>query len=250
MEQIIATIRSASESEKGALYETLYKENLPLLRKIASRYRGICARDRSVDVEDLLQTGFLALVAAASAYDPARGSWTQIASYYVRRAYRLTIGIYDGKPHAAFNALSLNSPASEDADMAFIDLLEDDSQPEIDELLLKSETAAVVSSALSSMKDQSASAVIRKIDLSGFSYKDVGREFGVTSRRVRSMRRAGYHELRRNPAMKRLADSYSLDERTHFYKHKGVTRFRADWSSVTEDAAVWRIENGKLKMEN
>ena len=38
-----------------------------------------------------------------------------------------------------------------------------------------------------------------------------------------------------------------LDERTRFHAHKGVEAFNRDWTSVTEAAALWRIEQQALE---
>ena len=53
------------------------------------------------------------------------------------------------------------------------------------------------------------------------------------------MNRKSLGQLRRNRDLQELAE---LDGLTRFHAHKGVSSFRRDWSSVVEDAVIWRDE--------
>ena len=58
------------------MYEDLYAQNKGLIVTMARKYAAACEMDRAVSVEDLIHTGFIAVVDAARTYDPAAGrSW-------------------------------------------------------------------------------------------------------------------------------------------------------------------------------
>ena len=57
------------------------------------------------------------------------------------------------------------------------------------------------------------------------------------------------HKQNRDQRRKDLAADFTLDELTRFHSHKGFTAFNRDWTSVTEDAALWRIEQCKSTSE-
>jgi len=60
--------------------EKLYQDYLPLIRSIASRYKGMVA------FEDLVQEGFLGLLEAEERFDSSRGAkFSTYAFYWVKR---------------------------------------------------------------------------------------------------------------------------------------------------------------------
>ena len=62
---------------------------------------------------------------------------------------------------------------------------------------------------------------------------------GADERQVRQTGQRARRWLARDWRLQRLVD---LDNRTRFHAHKGVAAFNRDWTSVTEGAALWRIE--------
>lgn len=56
-------------------------------------------------------------------------------------------------------------------------------------------------------------------------------------------------EQNRDQRRKDLAADFTLDELTRFHAHKGLTAFNQDWTSVTEGAALWRVEQCKSTSE-
>lgn len=225
------------------MYEALYAQNRELLIALARRYRRICALDRAVSVEDLVQAGFFALVKAAKRYDPARGkSWTGWATWHILREYRRTLGLRDGRfTRADTGAVALDRPLPEplgDA-MTLKDLIVDDSLPEADAALLDEELRRGVRAAVARLPDPRQRRAMELCGLSGASFREAAARTGMTLSQVRRLYHLAGTRLSADRKLRAMAD---LDARTRFHAHKGVQAFERDWTSVTEGAALWRIE--------
>ena len=80
------------------MYEKLYEENKGLLRMMARRYARVCALDRAVSVEDLMQAGFVGLMRAAATFDPEAGkSWAGWARWHIRMEFESALGLRHGR---------------------------------------------------------------------------------------------------------------------------------------------------------
>ena len=228
------------------MYEELYAQNKGLLISMARRYAGPCAMDRAISEEDLTQAGFLALVQAAQTYDPACGkSWVGWAMWHIRREYDRMLGLRDGRfIHAHSGADTLDRPLS-DADgegATPLELLADDSLPPLDAGLLLAELRRGVREAVDRLEDPEQRRVIKLFHLEERSCRNTAALMGVDERQVRQISERARRWLARDWRLQRLAD---LDDLTRFHAHKGVAAFNRDWTSVTEGAALWRIEQRK-----
>lgn len=226
------------------MFEELYRQNRGLLWTLANHWREACERDRAVSVDDLAQAGFFGLVNAAQTFDPAAGKpWTSWAAWYITREICAALGYREGRPTKAHtSALALDAPLSEDAEGATLgDSLENKNLPEIDSALLFDEVQRGIRAAVEQLTDEQQRRAIQLHDLGGVTQIETARRLGVSVDRVRRLRRAGHDRLRHNRQLRALADE-QLDERTKFHAHKGVAAFERDWTSVTEGAALWRVE--------
>lgn len=77
------TLLRAHEGDQEAAY-ALYEANLPLIRKIAIRHAHI---DYAVDLDDLMQEGYLATLEAAQAYVDGKWDWPQTLVWALKRRY-------------------------------------------------------------------------------------------------------------------------------------------------------------------
>ena len=225
------------------MYEELYAQNKGLLISMARRYAGACAMDRAVSEEDLIQAGFLALVRAAQTYDPAGGKcWAGWAMWHIRREFDRTLGLREGRfIHAHSGADTLDRPLDEaDGESATpLYLLADDSLPPLDAGLLLVELRREVREAVDRLEDDGQRQVVRLCHLEARSYREAAALMGADERQVRQTGQRARRWLARDWRLQRLVD---LDNRTRFHAHKGVAAFNRDWTSVTEGAALWRIE--------
>lgn len=225
------------------MYEAIYEQNRELLVKMAGRWAARCRLDPAVDVEDLAQAGFFGLLRAADTWDATAGkSWAGWAGWFIRREFESALGLRDGKPNRAHvGALALDDPipGGEEEGITFKDQLPDDSLPDIDADVLLDDVRVGIREALERLKDQRGREVVRGCDLDGKTLHEAAQALQISTERARQLRNRAYKELRKDPRLRALAD---LEARTRYHAHKGVGAFERDLTSVTEGAALWRIQ--------
>lgn len=222
------------------MYEALYEQNKGLVNMLARQYAPLCELDRAVSVEDLAQAGFFALVRAEASYDPDAGrSWAAWAAWNIRCEFNNLLGLRHGHfTRAHTGAVSLDRPVEEDG-CALSELIVDESLPDTDAALLLDETRRCVREAVARLKDAGQRQAIRLRALEGRGCRETAALMGTSPARARRLYAQGGVSLARDP---RLRAQLCLDERTRFHAHKGVQAFNRDWTSVTEGAALWRVE--------
>ena len=205
------------------MYEQLYADNWRLLRYTALRYAAACQRDRAVSVEDLEQAGFFGLIKAKETYTDEPGhSWVKWAIWHITREIYKALGLRDGKPTKSHtSALSLDAPLNEDdpESATGVDLLQDDSLPDIDEGTLLSDLQRCVHDAVNALKDERQREVIKACNLNGITYRDEAEIIGVSPERIRQIIKAGHRLLARD---KRLSNLYDIELRTPYYHTRDV----------------------------
>lgn len=213
----------------------LFRANKGLLYKFARMYSGI---DPAVDIEDLIQAGYMGLMDAEKTYDESKSKWSTWAAFYIRKAMREAVGINTTRIRAHHHTVSLDAPlGDEDDDATLMDKLEDESIPDASSGLIEAERAAAVREAVSRLEGQKRD-VVELHDLEGQSLAQIGRSWDLSRERVRQLREKALLDLRRDWRLRR-----QLDEETPFYRHVGVNTFKTTWTSTTEAAALWRIEH-------
>jgi RNA polymerase sigma factor (sigma-70 family) len=225
------------------VYESLFAQNKGLLIMLARLYAGDCALDRAVSEEDLVQTGFLALVRAKQTYDPSGGrSWTSWAAWHIRREYENALCLRAGmhiQAHSGADTLDRSTSADDGAAATVGELLPDDSLPDVDAGVLLDELRRDVRAAVARLEDDDERRAVQLCQLEERSCRDASRAMGVSPRQFRRLNHRARERLFRDKQLRSLVD---LDDRTRFHAHKGVAAFNRDWTSVTEGAALWRIE--------
>ncbi|MEA4899562.1 MAG: sigma-70 family RNA polymerase sigma factor [Christensenellaceae bacterium] len=236
MQELVKAIKGG---DRARLAE-LYKRNTGLLVTIARRYYGI---DPMVSIDDLTQAGFFGLVAAVDAWEPERGAWSNIAILHVKKAMCEVLGIRTTRKRAHLDTISLDAPLPGNEDGTGMDLLTDESLPDSDMRVLKDEVALAIHAAVSSIPNPRQAEAIRLLHLE--KDEDACRVLGCSRARVHQLEAKGMEVMRRDKRLRDLARAYNLDLdlNTRFHAHKGVAAFNVDWTSVTEAAALWRIEH-------
>lgn len=228
------------------MYEELYAQNRGLLITLANRWREACERDRAVSVEDLAQAGFFGLVKAAQTFDEAAGkSWSSWAAWYIQREFENALYLRDGKftrPHTF--AAALDAPLSEDSaeGLTLGDMLADENAPDIDAGVILDELRQTVRESVEQIREDGPRRAVQLCDLGGRTNRQTAEVLGVTEGQACALRRKAHGILRNNPRIMALASDFALDDMTRFYAHKGLAAFERDRTSVTEGAALWRIE--------
>ena len=218
----------------------LMQRNRGLVYKIAIRYMGVLERCPSVDLEDLLQVGCLALVPAALSFTGQGKTWAGWAAWYISKAIKTALGFrrmtdQGGKqtvtPLPAL--VSLDQPIIDgDPDSGnLIDMIEDPDAISPQEAAERGDLSALVREKVAALPDRQ-SQIITAFDLDGQSLKSISEAWGVSIQRVSDLRQRGFKRLRASCA--RLWRDYS----PNYHKHKSVSAFQRSGSSVTEDLAL------------
>lgn len=212
--------------------QELIMQHSGLVWKWVRYYRFLCEGRADADQDDLYQAGCIGLMEAAQTFDDSKGSWSNWASFYIRKEIREALG--RGK---RLRTVSLDAPAYRDDDTPIVDVVEDGSiVPDID-LQIARETVEAVRAAVDALPEDEA-AVIRAVDLQGLSRPAAARRMGITISEARKLQGRGLRTLRRNASLCALRD---LDQETRFHAHKGVAAFHSSGSSVVEDLVEWRL---------
>lgn len=223
--------------------EKVILQYTPLLYKICKRYQSILDRTGAIDEDDLIQAGRIAICKAQQTYDPDAGA--SFLSYIfdrIRSAMRWTAGI-DPNTGAGPELLEyLDEPITDENgnETAKIDLIPDPSILPFDEPLIEaetcSETAEAVRSAVDRLKSDKQRSAVSMVWLEGKSRSEAAQEMNMKETTFRQIERTARNTLRRDWRLKAYAIGLC-------YRHIGVAAFRSTWTSVTERAALWRIEN-------
>ena len=239
MEEIIAELQADPGDQDKQM--SLMQKNRGLVFHIAIKYRGVLERCPSVDLEDLLQVGCLALVPAALSYDATRGkTWASWAAWYIHREARKALGfrhaLDDGKQKSAPPPalVSLDGPvrADDPESGALIDTIEDPAAIDPQEAAERGDLSALVREKVAALPDRQAQ-IINAFDLDGQSLKSISEAWGVSLQRVSDLRQRGFKRLRRSCVFL-WKEAYHRD----YLRHKTVSAFQRTHSSVVEDLAL------------
>ena len=225
--------------------ESLWASNKGLCVILAKKNRWMLKADVSLSIEDLVQSAFFGLVAAARSYDPIKGkSWASWAAWYISKEFRRLLGWYsnDDPPPAHLFTDSLDVPAiADDAQSdTRMNLLKDDSLPESDASIIADELSEAVHAAMLRVPVRNGSQVLRLKYIEGLTIPQIMDRTGLSNGQVQS---ALYKSLKWLRSDTQLRDAVSLWDDMPTYG-TGVSTFRQS-GSQTERAAMWLLEHRK-----
>jgi RNA polymerase sigma factor (sigma-70 family) len=224
------------------MYEELLKQNRGLIAWAARRYAGAIRKDNAIDMDDLLQAGFIGLVNAGRTYNASTGgSWSQWVLWHIQREYNALLGLRDGRfTKAHSGAISLDAPISEDYDETALDYLEDTNLEPVDAAALLDDDRRVVREAVADLKDDRQREIVERWQLNGETQSEVAKSLGISSERVRQLWRRSQKILARDQRLRQLA---YLADCAPVYRPVSVAQFERTRTSQTERAALWLIEH-------
>lgn len=190
------------------MYEELYEKNQGLLRMMTRRYASLCALDRAVSEEDLMQAGFVALMKAAKSYDAKAGkTWVGWARWHIRMEFERTLGLRHGQfTRAHSGAVALDRPLSGDMEgMTMGELLPDVSVPAADEALLREELRNDVRAAVRRLHSYKQRTVVELCKLEGQSYRQAAARLGVSVDQAYQLFFRASANLSRDPRLRAAA---------------------------------------------
>ena len=233
------------------------------------------ADNAGLTLEDFDQESFFAVQAAAGAYDPEKGSFTTLLSYYVQSQinkavfgeHTRTITAEDGREvRVSANPLndctSLDAPLdADDGGSGTLGDLQSDpaasaAMQAAEDTVYNEELHAALEEALNKLADREA-AVIRRHYYDGQSLREIGTECGVSAGRIQQLERRGLQSLRGMANLCRWRDeiiSTKAWSSTGFgtWNHRGSVEERTveyldDWEAKSR---TWAAEREKLIREH
>jgi RNA polymerase sigma factor (sigma-70 family) len=192
----------------------------------ANRYRWAIERRQDLDMEDLLQAASMGEYIAKLKYAPERGTFSTFSAFYIRNEIRDLLGIRNGRLPPAI--ISLDEPISEESEDTRLDMLEDKTLPDKDEIMQDNERREGVRAAIDRLPDQQRE-VMRKYYLQGMGSKAIGEAMGLTSPQVLHIVEAARRAMRKDRLLRQL-----VEVEAPCYIRVGVSTFQSTRTSAVE----------------
>lgn len=212
----------------------------PWARYWAKRYSWALEGRPYLDIDDLVSAATLGILRAQAKFDPdAEGSnWATFSSYFIRKEIRALIGIRDRELPPAAISLDEPIPGAEDEGSTRLDMLADESLPDIDARALLDDLCANVRDAIEELKDPRQKTIAQRWKLEGETQSAIAEDLNIAPQRVAQIWNAARRNLAKDRRLRAYAD---MELRTPYYKRIGPSAFNTTRTSPTEYAALWRI---------
>lgn len=192
-EELSAAIRAGEHSMLPALWAQVEKFAAMQAGKVARKLNG----RGGVTAEDLYQSGFLALVAAAETHDPDKGAFLTWYGYHLKKAFAEAIG-------RTRNPLDLSSPLDDPIpgtdDLTTADTLDDPAAEQAfenaEESIWREKLHDDLEKAMQALPERQADVLRRRYYL-GQSLSEAGAGLGITKGVARTAETNGLRTLRR-----------------------------------------------------
>jgi RNA polymerase sporulation-specific sigma factor len=211
---------------------------------VARRYIPLVEKRNGIDFDDLIQSGYIGIIAAVWQYDPERGAkFSSFAVFYIRREIRRALGILSSKRDPIDTALPLDAPLNDDeADSATLgDTIAAKEQPD---RLEDKELSEAVRAAVGRIRNDNDRSAIEAYYWDGKTEGQIAEDCGVTGGAIGDRLYRGYRSLRRDSTLLKWVVDYGY---TNFYRHKGVRAFHNTFSSVVEDIIIQAEERDEKR---
>ena len=194
-----------------------------------------------VEVDDLIQSGFLAVVEAVEYFEP-NGEY-MFLSYLgncLKTAFAIAGGYRSNKRDPLLDCTSLDTPLGDDPDSdTLLDLQEDPSDliGEAERRIWLEQLRETMNKAISSLPEEE-QAVLDCRYWKGLTREETGAALGIEHSQIQRHERKALNILAKNKYKNGLAQF--VEERTLYYTHVGVASFTATKTSAVEKIVLAR----------
>lgn len=202
---------------------------------VSNAYRN----PRGVEVDDLKQAGFLALIEAVKTFEAGRAKFLTWYVYYLRRAFNEAQGLRGRRSDLLDRCpISLDGEKSDDSEETWIDTIPDneDHIENVNDKIYREELRAAIEKALDEIPARQA-LIVRRTELEQRSLVETGEEAGVSAAWVHQLRNKGLTALRNNRGLRAF-----LADHINYYRFVGTNQFNTTRMSSTELLALRRME--------
>lgn len=246
-EEIVKAIQDGRKEEIMTLWDQVRRF---AFKEALKRYHKTVGFDGAkgfggVEVDDLMQSAFLAMLEAAQTYDAgAGGKFITWFSFYLRKAFNEVQGYRTArKANDPLNsAKSFDRPVfttDEGDEITLADLTADprDCFEEVEERIYNDELHAALDAEIETLSSRQADA-IRLHYWQGKTLKEAGEIMGISPAAVHVYKKEALINLRR-PKHRHNLEAF-LDRNTSFYLHVGVQAFNSKHESAVEQLVFKR----------
>ena len=248
MEELVLKIQQGQTE----LYTELWLRVHDLISLWAIQYfRSIKTSKRTlggVTTDDLIQSGYFALVDAVEGYDSSKGGFNTYLKYHIMKEFRKAIGRTYKQLHDPLNnAFSLDGKIDEDDpdsgtwyDLAVSRRDFRNYYAAVDDKIYREQLHDALETALNTLPEKEATA-IRSEFWDGYSLKETTERIGCKSiERTRQIRNDGLKRIR-NGSQGKMLERF-LDDNTSFYKGMGLGAYKQSNISGVERVVRKRKE--------
>lgn len=223
------------------LYPDLWEQVRRFVAQQARRRFQATAGFGGVEIDDLIQSGYLAMVDAVGRFDPAAEcSFLTVLDFCLKTAFAAAGGYRTSKRDMLDNCLELDAPTGEDQDGTLLDTIRAPGDPysATEERIYRQQLHDTLERAISDLPPKEAD-TIRRYYWDGQTLDQICIEAGRTREAVRQWRDHGLKRLKEQRRQNGL-DQF-VDERMNYYRGNGLAIFSRTLTSSTEQKALRRI---------
>lgn len=229
----------AVKNGDSAYLPVLWGRMQRMIQRKANQYRKMLLDDfnRSVDAEDLIQSGFFAMNEAIKRYDPEKGfSFSTYLGYALKTEFQKEAGTKtDGKRDANNYALPLDLPCGESDDGCIADLIEDpeNQMQDVEDCVYTCELHAALDEALDLLTERQRIILTRHY-YQGITFGRQAENEGISKQAVRYEAEAALEKIRRNEAIMSRLSSFLPHFDFDPTKFTGYSAWKDDGMSIQE----------------
>lgn len=207
-----------------------------------NKYRWALEMRGDVDEDDLMQAARIGMWEAEKTYRPELGEWSTYSAFWIRREIRLALGVKRGQLPPP--EIHLDEPITWDAEETMLDMLADDTMPDIDSGVLMDDRAQIIREAVARLEDQQQREVVEKLYFEEKPGKQVAAEMNLPKcERVFKIWDNARRRLRRDKYLRELRE-VTMD----YHIKVGPSRFNTTHTSAVEEAVMrYYRERGAIK---
>ena len=229
-EELAAAIQSGQHEYTLQLWEQCYK----FIRKKAYGWLRAWNKRTGYDLDDLTQSGFIALCEAVDKFQEGKGSFLTILSFTLSSEFASVAGVRTSKIDPLTRALSLEQPAKGDPDGLTIGdtIAAEDELEELDERISAEQIADIIWESIKILSEKQHKA-IRLHFKNGKTYKEIADLLGCSVGSASQAVRYGLYKLRTGKAAPTLSELYYHGE-CNPCRNTGLTFFKEKGCSSPE----------------
>lgn len=229
-EEIIEKIKAG---ESGMLI-VLWDHVRNWVAKTALRWHRAFNGGRGVEVSDLIQSGYIAMVDAVQTYTEGNGSFLTWLTFYLQREFAVLYGVRTERArHDPLNAaVSLDAPLSDDdpEGAALIDTIVDpcgeDEFQDIEQRDYIRSMREALEAALNDIPPKNADTIRRRY-FDGQTQTEIARDCGVSTQLIQQREKDGLRQLRNPKTLLKLREF-------NYYSGTGFTAWKQSGMSIEE----------------